>query len=74
MIGETAFERMLALRESRENFLMEFNNYMQGVIVNTPKMFLMAKPVDSSKRTLTRSGGLRNPTHGMCDGQAARAR
>lgn len=50
LIGETAFERMLALAESRENFLMEFNNYMQGgVIVNTPKMFLMAKPVDSSK-------------------------
>lgn len=50
LIGKTAFEQLLDMSESRENFLLEFHNYMQGgVIVNTPRMFLMAKPIDSLK-------------------------
>lgn len=47
--GMTAFERILSIADSKESLLKEFNNYMQaGVVVSTPIMFLMAKPVDSS--------------------------
>lgn len=49
LAGETAFEKCMSLAPDKDNFMLEFRNYMVGgVIVNTPRMFLMAKPIDSS--------------------------
>lgn len=48
--GGTALERLIELAPDRKNFLKEMNNYLQaGVVVNSPRMFLMAKPIESSK-------------------------
>ena len=42
-------ESLMEVVPDRENFLAEMHNYMQaGVVINTPRMFVMAKPVDSS--------------------------
>lgn len=51
LFGETAFEQLVRIAPDKRKFLAEVNNYMQaGVVINTPRMFLMAKPVDSSEQ------------------------
>jgi hypothetical protein len=50
LAGETAFEQLVRIAPDKRNFLAEVNNYMQaGVLINTPRMFVMVKPVDSSE-------------------------
>ena len=48
--GLAPFEQVMSLHDDRTAFFKEFHNYMQGgLVLSTPELFLMMKPVDSSK-------------------------
>jgi|GEM_PF-3517283 len=47
--GLAPFEQIMGLYEDPADFSAEMNNYLVGgLVISTPTMFVMAKPVDSS--------------------------
>ena len=47
--GLAPFEQIMRLYEDPADFSAEMNNYLVGgLVISTPTMFVMAKPVDSS--------------------------
>ncbi len=47
--GLAPFEQIMGLYEDPADFSAEMNNYLiGGLVISTPTMFVMAKPVDSS--------------------------
>ena len=48
--GQTAFESALSIAPDRDKFLAEMSNYLEaGVVINTPRVFIMAKPINSAE-------------------------
>ena len=47
--GYAPFEKILALYKEPEKFFAELNNYMVGgLVLSSPKFFMMLKPIDKS--------------------------
>lgn len=48
--GPTAMESVLKIAPDRGKFLAEVKNYLEGgVVINTPRVFIMAKPIRSDE-------------------------
>lgn len=48
LIGKTALESLLGVVPDEGKFLSEMKNYLDGgVVINTPRVFIMAKPIRS---------------------------
>lgn len=49
--GLAPFEQVMSFYDNLQDFSNEMNNYLVGgLVISTPTMFVMAKPIDSSQQ------------------------